>query len=266
MFEDRTGVKLNTIEQTEYLAFAKDLALKSGNIISTNFGKTFATETKSDLSPVTAIDKQINQLVSETIKRRYPSHGLQGEEADLGTGDEEFQWLCDPLDGTVPFILGMPNSVFMLALTHEGRVQVSVVYDPYTDKMYSAIKGQGAFCNDLPIHVNDQPLEGGFVLLDISAYPCAKGIKAAGGRVEPVSGTGYKCMMIARGSGSGAIKFDADYHDIGPASLIIEEAGGKVTDITGSPMRFNKKINGAIVSNGVAHEALVRIALEAQQG
>lgn len=244
----------------EYLDFATNLARQAGTIIRNNFGRTFTIEAKSDLSPVTQIDKQINKLVIENIKDKYPTHGLLGEEADFGSGMEQQQWLCDPLDGTKSFILGIPQSVFMLALLEDGLPQLSVVYDPFTDKLYHAVRGKGAYCNQAPIFVSKQTIKEGYVLMDNSSFGCIGTLKAMGGRMQQVSGTGYKCMMVASDKAIGFINHKADFHDIGPASLIIQEAGGKVTALDGSPLRFNNKIGGVVASNGITHKALLKAA------
>ena len=244
----------------EYLRFAKNLAYEAGKVIIDNFDQDHEIETKSDNSPVTKIDKQINTLIAEAIAKTYPEHGLLGEEEDFGTGNEQYQWLCDPIDGTKPFILGIPNSVFMLALTENGQVLVSVIYHPFTDSMYHAVKDKGAFRNGNPIHVNDQKIKGGYVLIEASSFPYVAKIKQAGAVEEPVPGTGYKAMMLARGKGVGIIKGDADYHDIGPSSLIVEEAGGRVTALDGSMLRYDRPIPGVILSNRITHEDLLAIA------
>jgi len=245
----------------KYLAFAKDLARTGGKLIKDNFENNLIIELKSDNSPVTEVDKQINQLVIAAIQKTYPEHGLLGEEADLGDGSEELQWLCDPLDGTKAFIVGMPHSTFILGLTQEGKILLSVVYNPFTDRLYHAIKGQGAFCNDQPIHANEQPVDGGYVLVDSSAFPLYEDLEAKGAQIEPTAGAGYRCMLLATGRCSGIVQGGADFHDIGPSSLIVEEAGGKITGYDGSPLRYDQRIaGGVIISNGVAHDSLVAIA------
>jgi myo-inositol-1(or 4)-monophosphatase len=246
----------------DYLVFAKNLVKQGGKLIRDNFDRNIAIEFKSDHTPVTEIDKQINNLFIEAVRTTYPEHGLLGEESNLGDGTEELQWLCDPIDGTKCFILGVPQCTCILALTKKGQVLLSVIYDPFSDRLYHAIRGQGAFCNDQPIHVNDQPLKGSYVLLEASSFPSAAGIKKLGGDIESVPGTGYKCVMLASGHGSAVLKTkgDVDFHDIGPSSLIVEEAGGKVTAYDGSPLLYDRPITtGVILSNGITHEALINI-------
>jgi myo-inositol-1(or 4)-monophosphatase len=246
----------------DYLVFAKNLVKQGGKLIRDNFDRNISIEFKSDHTPVTEIDKQINNLFIKTVQTTYPEHGLLGEESNLGDGTEELQWLCDPIDGTKCFILGIPQCTCILALTKQGQVLLSTIYDPFSDRLYHAVRGQGAFCNDQPIHVNDQALKGSYVLLEASSFPSAEGIKKLGGDIESVAGTGYKCVMLASGHGSAVLKTkgDVDFHDIGPSSLIVEEAGGKVTAYDGSALRYDRPItSGVILSNGITHEALIKI-------
>jgi myo-inositol-1(or 4)-monophosphatase len=244
----------------EYLAFAKDLARQGGKLIKDNFESDIAVESKPDNSPVTWVDKQINDLIIQAVSAAYPEHGLLGEEADLGDGSEEYQWLCDPLDGTKCFVLGVPQSTCMLALTKDGQILLSVVYDPFTDRLYHAVKGQGAFCNDKPITVNNQPLAGGYILAEATTSPLFPALEKAGALIEPVAGTGYKCCKLASGKGTAILKTNVDFHDIGPGSLLIEEAGGKVSAYDGSPLRYDRLIKGGVIlSNGVAHDDLLAL-------
>lgn len=245
------------------LKVAMELARQAGAIIKDNFGKNHIVEVKADASPVTEIDKRINRLVLETLKNTFPEDGLLGEEENYGSGDEAYQWICDPLDGTKPFILGLPFSVFMLGLSQNGEMLLSVVYDPYADKMYHAIKGQGAFCNNEPIHVSNENIKDGYALVGADSFVFASELQKRARGVEPVPGTGYKCLMIATGRGLGMINDSADFHDIGPGSLIVEEAGGRVTGLRGESLSFNSEIDSVIMSNSVVHDEFISIATRA---
>lgn len=245
----------------EYLSFAKDLARQAGQIIKDGFESNLKVELKSDHTPVTQVDKAINDLVIQSINEKYPEHGVLGEEADARTGQEELDWLCDPLDGTKSFILGVPLTTFILGLTKNGQLLMSVVYHPFTDRLYHAVKGQGAFCNDKPINVDKISLaDGAVVIVSESSFQFVEAIKMAGGQFETLPGAGYRSMLVATGKCAASIQGHADFHDTGPASLIVEEAGGKVTDLSGAPLRFDCPLtNGIILSNGVIHDQLVEI-------
>lgn len=244
----------------DYLAFAQDLARQGGKIILDNFGRKIDVELKPDHSPVTEVDKAINTLVIEAIQSKYPEHGVLGEEADHGTGQEELQWLVDPLDGTQCFIDGVKQSTCIIGLSRHGKLLLSVVYDPFTDRLYSAVKGQGAYCNQEPIHVNQRPLRGSELLGDSLSVSYAASVTAAGAELTNVHGTGYACMRVAIGDVSGSLKSRIDYHDVGPSSLIVEEAGGRVTDPSGSEVIYDGTYAGAvIISNGLCHDEILAL-------
>jgi myo-inositol-1(or 4)-monophosphatase len=247
----------------EYVAFAKKLAYDGGAIIEKHFTNKTEQEIKQDGSPVTAIDKEINKLVISSIKSAYPDHGILGEEESYGSGNEEYQWLCDPIDGTKCFILGIPACVFMLALAKNGKILMTVIYNPFEKKLYHAVKGGGSFCNNEHIHVNKEEIVGGYILFgEYRSLDMARSVVASGGLVELVPGTGYKCTMIASGRGSGMIKVagDVDYHDLGPGSLLVEEAGGKVTDLAGNELSYDEPIiTGVIISNAAVYDSLLSI-------
>ena len=153
----------------EYLAFAIELALEAGGIIRRGFNQASAITYKADGSPVTDVDTQVNQLAIERIRHRYPAHGLLGEEGDLGTGAESYRWICDPLDGTLPYVLGVPNSQLMLALAGEPGLLLAVAYDPFADRLYHATRHGGAFCGGHPVRVSTQTWSKGHVLLSASS-------------------------------------------------------------------------------------------------
>jgi myo-inositol-1(or 4)-monophosphatase len=245
----------------DHLAFAMELALDAGAIIRREFNQVSNVTYKTDGSPVTEVDTQVNQMVIDRIRNKYPAHGLLGEEQNLGTGAEPYRWICDPLDGTLPYVLGVPNSLFMLALVGEPGLLLAVAYDPFAYRLYHATRRGGAFCDRHPVHVSAQPWGRGRVVLSASARNLIEAVTRAAGRVELASGTGHKCMMVARGEAVGTIKETADFHDIAPAALIVVEAGGQVTALDGSPMALDREIQGGvIISNGLAHQKLVEVA------
>src|SRR3990167_5987378 len=137
-----------------YLEFAKKLALQAGKIMLEHFQIGITTEMKGDNTPVTIADKAINSLVIKEISEAYPKHSVIGEEESSKKKGAEYVWVCDPIDGTLPYSLGMPINVFSLALVHDGQPIVAVVHDPYMKRLYWAEKGEGAFLNGKPIKVS----------------------------------------------------------------------------------------------------------------
>lgn len=249
----------------EYLNFAVDIAKYAGEKIRNNFLKVDKINFKADKTVVTEIDKDINHYLIEKVREVYPEHSVIGEEeVDVHSGD--YVWVCDPVDGTGMFTDGVPVSVFSLALVVDGEVQVGVVYDPYLDRMYTAIKGKGAYCNEEKISVNNLHLGDlgyriNYEMWNNSKFDTmfiARDLLDQA-RVSAIGSVARSCMAIASGYFSCDL-FPGMEHgncDLAASSLIVEEAGGRVTDFYGNKQRYDKDINGAIISNGVSHDEIL---------
>jgi len=128
--------------------FAINLANQAGDIITKYFNAEYKVELKEHDSPVTIVDKTINQLVLDGIKKEFPGHGFIGEEGGSFNIKNEYVWVCDPLDGTIPYASGLPIIAFSLALVQKGFPILGVIHNPFADRLYIAEKGKGAFLND----------------------------------------------------------------------------------------------------------------------
>lgn len=222
---------------------------------------------KADGTPVTIADTKINQMVIDAIEQNYPEHAIHGEEASHKKENAEYVWACDPIDGTIPYMLGVPTNQFSLALVQNGKPIVGVVYDPYMKRLYHATGGVGAFLNDKKIEVNKTKtlLEGKYIALHSQKTPFYRAgelIRDASARgfwtYVPYSFT-YEAVMVASGRLVGSIFGYPTAHDVAAIKVIIEEAGGKVTDLLGNEQRYDQPIKGAIVSNGLVHQELVEL-------
>lgn len=251
----------------EYLEFAKDLANEAGKIMRDYFYKDSHVEYKTDNSPVTIADKSINKMVIEEVKKKYPDHGVDGEE-DKYNVDKNYLWVLDPIDGTSSYTNHIPISVFSLALVIDGEPSVGVVYDPFLDEMYTAISGKGAFCNDKPIHVNiinfgEVGCTIDYCMWNHMKYDTFKVISKLrkNNKISMIGSVARACMAIASGKICGEL-FPGDEHgncDMAASKLIVTEAGGKVTSFYGKEQKYNKGIEGAVASNGVIHDKLIEV-------
>lgn len=260
---------------TEQLDFAKGLADEAGMVMLQYFQIGVANETKAleGNTPVTVADKAINSLVIEAIKIQYPDHAVVGEEESNNQDDAEYTWVCDPIDGTIPYVMGVPTNVFSLAMVDkEGRPVVAVVYDPHMKRKYWATKDGGAFMNDLPIKVNDvSEMSEAYIggsggrssVLKAAEFKGA--VIAACYRPMILSCVIYEAMLVATGQIAATVFPGAGAHDTATAKLIVEEAGGKVTDVFGNEQRYDQPVKGAIMSNGAIHQVLVNLAAEYKQ-
>ena len=268
------GLRMTDKQKQKYLTFAKDLALEAGEIMRRYFGKKPDAHLKADSTIVTVADEEINRLVIDRVKAVYPDHDIDGEEASDCCGSQ-YVWVCDPIDGTAPFAMELPVSVFSLALVIDGQPEIGVVYAPFANQLYHAVCGGGAFMNDQPIRVNEKVLERGAVMnIDwwVSAewdvmqvahdLACKTGVYV----LSPGSTT-HAAMLVARGEYVASLfpGTRGKNVDMAAAKVIIEEAGGKVTDIFGKEQRYDRNIRGAVVSNGIVHDEIIKALKEVTQ-
>ena len=258
----------------EYLEFAKKIARHAGAIMREYFHQEeMGLEFKSDRTPVTIADKMVNSYLIEQVKQVYPLFGVQGEEEKYHP-EREYLWLCDPIDGTSQFTRKVPVSMFSLALVKDGEVLVGVTYDPFLDEMYTAIKGEGAYCNGNKIYVNQKRFgelgcSVNYSMWDKAKYDTLEIVKIIRtmSKTCQVGSTVHASMLVACGRISAEI-FPGTSHgncDISASKLIVEEAGGKVTNFHGIDQRYDQDIDGAVLSNGVIHEELLQIILDLEQ-
>lgn len=248
----------------EYMNFAKEIASKAKEIMIKYFKEDNKSSYKGDKTIVTIADKEINDYLITRVKEEYPEHSVDGEEDQFG--ESKCVWVCDPIDGTAMYARHIPVSVFSLALVIDGESVLGVVMDPFTDSLYSAIKGEGAYLNDEPIHVSDILLDDMRSVSNLDMWPGAPynlfdSIKELGKKTYFVGlGSVIRASMcVASGEFNLAI-FPGTKHkncDIAAAKVIVEEAGGKVTDLFGEEQRYDESINGAIISNGIVHQEAV---------
>src|SRR3989344_1795821 len=137
------------------LEFAKGIAREAGALMRQNFTLGMKKEWKDDDTPLTKTDLAINQLVLEAVQKKYPEHSYIGEEGN-NIKESEYTWVCDPVDGTIPFSHGYPTFAFSLALTKNGESILGVIYDPIMDRLVHAEKGRGAFLNGKRIAVRKE--------------------------------------------------------------------------------------------------------------
>lgn len=250
----------------EYLEFAKEIANYAGKIMLKYFNTDNGANYKGDKTIVTIADKEINTYLIKRVKEKFPNHCVDGEEEQFGKSN--YVWVCDPVDGTAMYARHIPVAVFSLALVINGVSQVGVVYDIFTDTLYWAIKGQGAYKNGEKIIVNNLELEdmrsvSNFDMWPHKGYNVYDIIQELGKKTYFVSiGSVIRaCMCVASGEFSLAI-FPGTKRkncDIAAAKVIVEEAGGKVTNFFGEEQRYDTDIQGAIISNGKVHKEVIEV-------
>lgn len=255
------------------IELAKIIAQEAGIIMKRNFLSNIHTpmdtEWKDDNTPVTITDLAINALVLEKVSQHFPDHSILSEEGSLEK-ESDYVWVCDPVDGTLPFSRHIPTSVFSIALTYKGEVILGVVLDPFLDRLFYAEKGKGAFLNDKQIHVSKaQNLENQVVGIYLwsekvpSIGKLSEKLLEQKTRLIDAGSIIYMGCLVASGELVSTITIGKKPHDSASLKIIIEEAGGRVTSILGADQLYNQEVNGHISSNGLLHDTLVKITKEA---
>lgn len=209
-------------------------------------------EEKGIDGPVTRVDRYIEQLTIDTLKRSYKNHSFLGEEFGLQEGnghDADWCWIIDPLDGTQNFIQGIPHFCISIAVQHKGVTQHGVIYDPVRDEMFSASRGRGAMLNQRRIRVNTvDTLDKSFLAVghpfktqrdgEIISHAEAHfasllAVTKAGANIRRAGSAALDLAYVAAGRFDGYFEVNLKPWDIAAGDLIVREAGGTVVDARG---------------------------------
>lgn len=244
-----------TNKSARYFSVAHQLALQAGSIIKSALQLGIKREWKSDQTPVTVVDQQINQLVIDTIHREFPSHSILAEEGSDLTRSKEFVWVCDPIDGTFPFMHGIPVSTFTLALVQNGQPILGLIYDPFMDRLFTAQRGQGTMLNGNTIHplaattLKNTTIGVVFWKDNMEFFaPLLIKLCNAGGKIIDLCSIAYMDNLVAAGELSAVIYPGFSAHDSAAAKIIVEEAGGVFSSLTGEIDRYDSPVHGHIAA------------------
>ncbi len=246
------------------LNFAKSLAHRAGDIMRTHFSAGVTADWKGDNTPVTVADLAINALVLEEVQKTFPSHSFIGEEGS-NLKDSESVWVCDPIDGTIPFSSGYPTFAFSLALVERGTPVVGVIYDPILDRLAEAELTGGTKINGVRTAVsNEQTLSNRSMVSWHISKPSAtkdaliQNLTERHCRTPKFYSTVYAGLLVSMGTLTAEIYGSTKPWDAAAVKIIVEEAGGKVTDLEGNNQRYDGTIKGFVASNGFVHDELIR--------
>lgn len=249
------------MEQKELLNKIVDVVRECGEIIlHADRSKSCIDEKTGHANFVTAYDKKIQQILQKRLLQILPEAVFVGEEEDIHASIAKgYAFIADPIDGTTNFIKDYHMSVVSVGLTSDGEKYMGVVYNPYSDEMFTAVKGQGAYLNDKPIHVSSQPLSNGLVLFGTAPY-----YEELSKRSFEMAYDYFRQALDVRRSGSAAFdlcsvaagraelffELRLSPWDYAAGALILEEAGGKVTTIQGEPLTLQAGCS-VLATNGV---------------
>jgi myo-inositol-1(or 4)-monophosphatase len=255
------------------LELARAAARQAGELVMRWFGRDLAVQHKAPDQPVTEADLAADALLRRLLVAGRPDYGWLSEES-LDTPDRlgrERVWIVDPIDGTRSFIAGRPEFTISIGLAVAGKVVAGVVYNPARDELFQARLGHGAHGEygggaAVPLRVRDAGAER-TMLASRSEIAAGEFAGFAGDwQVEPVGSTAYKLARIAAGSGDVFLsRGPKSEWDICAGVLIVREAGGRATDLSGAEPSFNGAdpyVHGILATNGTLHDALIGRAAE----
>jgi fructose-1,6-bisphosphatase/inositol monophosphatase family enzyme len=244
------------------LAIAKSIAHTAGGIMLEYFDADQELDHKDDGSVVTIADKKINSMVIKELSKHFED-GVIGEEESNSEYGHGRKWICDPIDGTKAFVLGVPTAMFSLGLAVDGSPVLGVLYDPFLDRLYWGIKGQGSYCNGKKLKVSDNRLKGHYVSVSsdnkglVEEAGVIKNLLGKGAKLDTTHGAVYKSCLVAHARAVGYIEPRVNPHDIAAAQVVVEEAGGLVSGYNGEKLDYTRPFKGTIISNKIVHAELV---------
>jgi len=247
--------------------FAVDLAHKAGALLIKKSDQSIEVHYKGDINLVTEADKMSESLIIETIRRNFPDHGILSEESPAILGESPMRWIIDPLDGTTNYAHGYPVFCVSIALEKDGAVILGVIYDPTRQDTFTAVRGEGAYWNGKRLAVSKTRdltrslLATGFPY-DIRESKennlnyfnlMAKEVQA----IRRAGAAALDIAYVAAGRFDGFWELKLKPWDMAAGCLLVEEAGGKITDIFADP--WNLLSHHILVSNGLIHEQMIDV-------
>lgn len=247
--------------------FAIRVAQDAGRLLRDRLGTVIHIGHKGAINIVTDVDLASEKLIREAISTYYPRHEVLAEEGGLAESSSDYRWVVDPLDGTTNYAHGYPVFCVSIALEHKGETILGVVYDPMRDELFTAERGSGAWLNNRRIRVSDTSdlmqslLSTGFpydirtsTLTNLDHWANfamnAQALRRDGAAAIDL-------CYVACGRFDGFWELNLSPWDTAAGALIVEEAGGRITDFTGG--KFSNYKPQIVASNGLIHDRMLEV-------
>lgn len=247
------------------LLFAKQVAFKAGDMMLAGFSKA-SVSIKENLTPVTETDVAISNYVIAEIQKNFPTHAILDEEIYHDIPENDYVWVCDPIDGTIPFAHHIPTSMFSLALCYKKEPVVAVIYDPYMKRLLSTKTNSASMVNDKVISVAQGGFEKGEILYGLTHWnnnfdqnAFLRALFERHITVTSVESIVYQAMLVALGLTKAMVTVAANPWDRAAAILIIEHAGGICTDEKGDRLTVFGDPKLFIATNKSVHKTVLEI-------
>jgi len=251
----------------EFIAVARDAALKAGRMLREDIHGLREIIYKGDIDLVTEMDIRSERTIVEMLRVAFPDHGVVAEEETKLSNASGYTWTIDPLDGTTNYAHGYPCFAVSIALKHEDDVILGVVYDPMRDELFTAQKGLGAYLNGDQIKVSKvgtlikSLLATGFPydrkVSDKNNLNYFYGLLMASQEVRRDGSAALDLCYVAAGRLDGFWELKLKPWDVAAGSLVVKEAGGVVSDLSGN--RFDMHAEEILASNGRIHRQMIEV-------
>jgi histidinol-phosphatase len=247
----------------DLLSLALELADAADAMTMARFrARDLAVDTKPDLSPVTEVDRRVEEMLRERIAARRPGDGVLGEEFGA-EGSGGTRWIVDPIDGTKNYVRGIPVFATLIAVESDGRLVAGVASAPALHRRWWAARERGAFADGVAIRVSRVAALEDAQLCFTGALGFER--KGMGERFLTLArrcwrnrgfGDFWQHVLVAEGSADVAVEPDVSLWDLAALQVIVEEAGGRFTDLLG----VSRPDGGSAVStNGLLHDEVLAI-------
>ncbi len=256
----------------DYLGAAVETAQEAGKILLEEFERPARITYKGEVDLVTQADRRSEEAIVARLKKHFPEHAILAEEGSGHERPSKYCWYVDPLDGTTNFAHGYPCFAVSIALAEKHEPIVGVVYNPVSQELFAAARGTGATLNQRKIHVS--AIDKLATSLLATGFPSHKraqnpnihyywdftlkshGVRRDGSAALDLAG-------VAAGRFDGFWEFGLKPWDTAAGVLLVEEAGGRVSDFDGKPYRLGGRV--ILASNGRVHEEMQRVAGEIEK-
>jgi len=244
---------------------AIEAARHAGHALQDHYNRPHQVSYKGIIDLVTEMDQESERKVTEILRQSFPEYGILGEEGSKSTAPYSCRWIIDPLDGTTNYTYGYPLFCVSIALEKQGEITLGVVYNPLLDELFTAEKGGGAYLNGISIHVTDTNELGKSLLASGFPYDAWSNPRNNSSEWARL----IKTTISLRCDGSAALdlchtacgrldgywELDLEPWDMAAGALIVQEAGGMVTQADGKP--FSHLQRSVLASNGHLHQLVL---------
>src|SRR5512139_3922544 len=250
------------MSHSPFLATALEAARAAAEVVRRYYQSNLAVTIKADKTPVTEADVETEKVIRTILTARFPDHGFYGEETGQSALDAEYLWLVDPIDGTKSFVREYPMFSTQIALMHRGQLIVGVSSAPAYGEIACGEIGVGAWLDDKPVRVSDvDTIEDATLstgnLKTLATGPRWPAFGRLVGRLNRIRGYGdfLHYHLLASGRIDAVVESDVNILDIAACAVIVEAAGGRVTDLEGGPLTLAS--TSVLATNGRLHDAVL---------